>query len=227
MHKKIFYISICLSIFLFNGCSNRTVAKDSSAKKQNETITESSVLGKIFFAGVTLWGTKGNVGKAIKASKFGGTASGYFVGKKLSDMQKRYKEKEEALIANILKIDEESTALKEKSNQLETELVSMKEKIDTLQSNKTIKESQKREEKTSIKLKLEEKKKNLRKLLEKNKAVSKKISLSKNKANKYEYTKEDKKEILKSVAFLEKSSKSYQDDINKNISSIDSMISTL
>ena len=222
MYNKIFLTSILLSLYLFNGCANK-----STAKKQNETISESSFIGKLFIGTVALFATKGNIGKAMKASKFGGNASGYFVGKKLSDMQKRYKEKEEELITTIIKIDEESIELKEKSSQLKIELLSMKEEIDTLQSNKTIKEDQKLEEKTAIKRKLEEKRKNLQKLLEKNKAVSKKISLSKSKANKYEYTKEDKKEILKSVAFLEKSSKNYQKDINKNIHSINSMISAL
>lgn len=224
MYKKIFQFSLIISIF--GGCANKSLSKENPPKKQNETITESSLIGKVLVGTLALLGT-GNVGKALKASKFGGNASGYFVGKKLSDMQKRYKEKEEELISNILQIDEESTELKEKNSQLLVELSSMQEKIEELNENKQIKESQKSVQQTAIKDKLEEKKKRLQSLLTKNRQVSKKIALSKSKANEYEYTKEDKKEILKSVAFLEKSSQNYEKDINKNIASIDNMISTL
>jgi len=225
MYKKIFKISLIISIF--GGCANKSLSKDSPPKKQNETITESSFIGKVLVGSLALLATGGNVGKAMKASKFGGNASGYFVGKKLSDMQKRYKEKEEELISNIIKIDEESTELKEKNSQILIELISMQEKIEELNENKQIKESQKSVRQKSIKNKLQDKKKNLLSLLSKNKQVSKKLALSKNKANEYKYTKEDKKEILKSVAFLEKNSQNYEKNINKNIASINKMISTL
>ena len=90
---------------LLTNCSNRPIKKDHKATKQNETISESSFLGKLLIGTLTLYGTKGNIGKALKATRFGGNASGYFVGKNLSDMQKNYKEKEEELISNILKIE--------------------------------------------------------------------------------------------------------------------------
>jgi len=226
MYKKILSIPLLLSLSLFIGCSNKSIKKE-TPKKQNETISESSFVGKVLVGTLTLLGTKGNIGKALRASKFGGNASGYFVGKKLSDMQKRYKAKEEELIVNILKIDEESSELKEKNSQLLAELTSMQTKIEKLKVDKELKESQKTLKQTAIKTKLQDKKKRLQQLLSKNSQVSKKIAFSKTKVNEYEYTKEDKKEILKSVALLEKNSKNYTQEINKNIASIDTMISTL
>ncbi len=221
MYKKVSSIPLIIALSLFLGCSNKPV------KKQNETMTESSLVGKVLLGTLTLLGTKGNIGKALKASRFGGNASSYFVGKKLSDMQKRYKEKEQELISNIIQIDEESTELKKKNGQLLVELISIQEKIKELEENKQIKESQKIKKQTSIKNKLIEKKKSLQSLLSKNRQISKKVAFSKNKVNKYKYTKEDKKEILKSIAFLEKSSQNHAQNINKNIDSINKMISTL
>ena len=228
MQKKITTISLLIYITLFSACSNKTVQKEeSSTNRQNQTMSETSLVGKVLVGTLTLLGTKGNIGKALNASRFGGNASAYFMGKKLSDMQKRYKEKEEELIANIIKIDEESVELKEKNNQLLLELTSMQKKIKELKENKQLKESQRTLKQASIKTKLQEKKKRLQLLLTQNRQVSKKIAFSKSKANEYEYTTEDKKEILKSVAFLEKSSQNYTQNINKNIASIDKMISTI
>jgi len=221
MYKKISSIPLLIALSLFLGCSNKPV------KKQNETMTESSLVGKVLVGTLTLFGTKGNIGKALNASRFGGNASSYFVGKKLSDMQKRYKAKEEELIANILKIDVESSELREKNSQLLVELNSMQKKIEALKADKQLKESQKVLKQASIKTKLQEKKVRLERLLTQNRQVSEKIAFSKTKANQYEYTQEDRKEILKSVALLEKSSQSYTHDINKNIASINTMISTL
>ncbi|SFV51378.1 hypothetical protein MNB_SV-12-1006 [hydrothermal vent metagenome] len=221
MYKKTSLISLLIILSLFLGCSNKSV------EKQNETMTESSLVGKVLVGTLTLLGTKGNIGKALNASRFGGNASSYFVGKKLSDMQKRYKAKEKELIANILKIDVESNELREKNSQLVIELKSMQKKIEALKADKQLKESQKVMKQTSLKTKLQEKKVRLEQLLTQNRQVSKKIAFSKTKANQYEYTPKDRKEILKSVALLEKSSQSYTHDINKNIASIDKMISTL
>jgi len=228
MQKKITTISLLISITLFSACSNKTLQQEENSKnKQNKTMTETSLAGKLLVGTLTLLGTKGNIGKALNASRFGGNASAYFMGKKLSDMQKRYKEKEEELIANIIKIDEESIELKKKNSQLLVELTSMQEKIEELKENKQLKESQKTLKQVSIKEKLQEKRKRLQLLLTQNREVFKKIAFSKSKAHEYEYTREDKKEILKSVAFLEKSSQNYTQDINKNIASIDNMINTL
>jgi DNA repair exonuclease SbcCD ATPase subunit len=221
MYKKISSIPLLIALSLFLGCSNKPV------KKQNETMTESSFVGKVLVGTLTLLGTKGNIGKALNASRFGGNASSYFVGKKLSDMQKRYKAKEEELIANILKIDVESSELREKNSQLVVELDSMQKKIKALQADKELKENQKALKQASIKVTLQENKKRLQQLLSQNQQVSEKISFSKTKAKEYEYTKEDRKEILKSVALLEKSSQQYAQEINKNIASINTMISTL
>jgi hypothetical protein len=227
MYKKVLSISLLISLSLFIGCSNKSIEKKNPNKKQNETITETSLIGKVVVGTLTLLGTKGNIGKALNASRFGGNASSYFVGKKLSDMQKRYKAKEEELIANILKIDVESSELREKSSQLLVELNSMQNKIEALKAYKQIKESQKVLKQASIKTKLQDKKKRLQQLLSKNSQVSKKIAFSKTKVNEYEYTTEDKTEILKSAVLLEKNSQNYTQKISKNIASIDKMISTL
>jgi predicted RNase H-like nuclease (RuvC/YqgF family) len=225
MYKKIFLVLFPIYIFLFSSCSNKTVKQEKDpTQKQNETIKETSFLGKIMVGAVTFLGTKGNIGKTLKATKFGGTASAYLVGRRLSDMQKRYKEKEEELIANILKIDKESTELKEQNNKLLIELMFMKDKIEKLKENKVIEKQEKIEQQTALKSKLQQKREVLKLLLAKNKRISKKIALSKSKANEYKYTKEDKKEILKSVAFLEKNSQSYSKNINKSIDSINKTI---
>jgi len=225
LYKKILMLSIILP--LLTNCSNRPIKKDHKATKQNETITESSFLGKLLIGTLTFYGTKGNIGKALKATKFGGNASGYLVGKKLSDMQKRYKEKEEELISNILQIDEDINNLKTKNNQLLVEIVSIQKEINTLGVNAQIRKRQKLDTQVSIKHRLQKQREKLQLLLISNKQVSKKIAFSKSKANEYDYTQEDKKEILQSVTFLEKESKDSTKNITKNIASIDKLISTL
>ena len=226
MRKKIASISLILYISIFSSCSNKSIKPKPSPNQQNETIKESSLVGKILVGALTLYGT-GNVGKAIKSSKFAGNASGYFVGKKLSDMQKRYQAKEEELIADILLIDQESIDLKKRSEQLSTELTSMQSQVEELQSNRDIKESEKIIQNSSVKTKLLAKKEELQSLLKKNKAVSKKISFSKNKVKEYEYKKEDRAELLKSVNILAKSSQADKAKILEEIASIDRIIDTL
>jgi len=226
MYKKMVLTSLILPVFLFTSCSNRSIKPKNNVNQQNETIKETSLMGKILVGALTLYGT-GNVGKAIKTSKFAGNASGYFVGKKLSDMQKRYKAKEEALIADILSIDQESIELQEKNEQLSTELLSMQSRVEELQRDKESKESEKVTQKASVKNKLIKKRAELKQLLKKHQAVSKKISFSKNKVKEYEYTKEDRAELLKSVNILAKSSRSSEEKITQNIASIDRIIDTL
>ena len=230
MYKKILLLSIPFYITFFSACSNKEPEQNNSnkqVKKQNSTINETSIVGKIVVGALAFYATKGNIGKTMKATKFGGTASGYFVGRKLSNMQKRYKEKEEQLIADIIKIEEESIELKEKNSNLSSDLSLMEEKITKLKTDKTLRVSEKKVEKEALRSKLEKQKKKLQALLLKNKKISDKISYSKGKANEYNYKKEDKKEIIKSVNMLKKSSEKFATNINININSIDEILKTL
>jgi len=230
MYKKLLLFSIPLYITLFSACSNKTPNQNNNKEqvaKENATIKESSILGKIVVGALTLYGTGGNIGKTLKATKFAGNASGYFVGRKLSNMQKKYKEKEEKLIGDIIKIEEESIEIREKNVKLTSDLSSIETKIIKLKENKTVKEEETRSEKGALKEKLEKKRKALEALLIKNKKISKKIAHSKNKANEYNYKTEDKKEIIASVNVLMNNSEKFSTKINKDIASIDKILKTL
>lgn len=217
-------LSLLITIPLFTSCSNRIITADTNTTK-TQTTTESTLVSKLLIGALTFYGTKGDIEKTFKATKFGGNASGYYVGQKLSAIQKSYKDKEEALIQEILEIDVESYELKEKNLQLAKDLKSMTQTIEKLENSKSIKEKQLA--KLSLKSKLEKKKTSLETLLKQNEQIRKKISFSKSKANEYEYKEEDKKEILKSISFLEKSSQEYQNNLLKDIQSLDQTISTL
>jgi len=222
-------VSLLISTSFFSACSNRAVKKDDNITG-TQTVKETTFVGKLLVGALTLYGTGGNIEKALKATKFAGNASGYHVGEKLAIIQKKYKDKEESLIEKILQIDTESNELKEKILQLTENLVTMQEEIENLEKNKIKKENIKKEKEfkqVALKKKLKQKKNRLEILLNENKKISKKISFSKRKANEYKYEAEDKKEILKSISFLEKSSKNHENSILQEISSLDKMISTL
>lgn len=228
MQKK--YISIILSLYLCTGCSNKVIKQEkesANVTQENQTIKESSLLGKILVGTLTFLGTKGNLQKTFEATKFGGNASGYFVGKKLSDIQKKYKDKEEVLISQIIQIDEESTDLQTKNTQLNNNLLQLEENIKTIENNKILKESEKKSQQLLIRKQLKKEKEKFKKLLSQNHKLSQKISFSKEKTNEYNYSKEDKRELLESVSFLEKNTQSFEKKITQKLNTVNSLIATI
>lgn len=227
MKKNILFV---IPVFLFLACSNRVIPKEEKTTqipKENQTIKESSLFGKVLVGALTFLGTKGNLQKTFEATKFGGNASGYFVGKKLSDIQKKYKDKEENLISKIIKIDQESTDLQTKNIQLNKNLLVLTQNIETLKNNKNIKKSEKKSQQLVLGNSLKKEKEKLKELLNQNHKLSQKISFSKGKTNEYNYSKEDKKELLEGVAFLEKNTQDFDKQLTQKLNTIDNLIQSI
>jgi len=229
MYSKLYLIPLTLSILLFSACSNKVIGKETNAtqrNKENETIKESSFIGKVVVGTFTFLATK-NLKKSFEATKFGGTASGYFIGKKLSNMQKKYKDKEEMLISKIINIDQESVKLQTKNIELNKNLLELEQNLELVKKSKAFKKSEKKSQELLLKNNFQEKKEKLQIFLNENHKLSQKISSSKAKVNEYNYSKEDKKELLKSVSFLEKITQDFDKEINNKLSIINKLIKTI
>jgi len=221
---KLLYISPMLLVL---GCSTTPSPEKNTQSEKSETTKETSAIGKVLIGALVFLGTKGDVAKALKATKFGGNAVGYFAGEKLTTMQKSYKEKEETLIGQILTINEASERLKEQNSQLSENLLLMDEEITQLEKDKTLKTTEQKELKANLNSKLTAQKERLTLLRSDNEKLKEQILNSKKKSKAYNYKSEDKEEILKSIEFLNTQSKEQETSINENLRSINTLLAKL
>jgi uncharacterized protein YoxC len=186
------------------------------------TALQSAAGGALLGGAIAYWQTGGDM-KKVALIATAGAAVGYLIGQKLAEIQKNYKGEENALISNIIKVEEESINLRAKNEELTGSINAIENEITILKENKLLNAKKK----TALTNQLQEKRNSLESLLTKNQDLSSKISNSKSKVEEYEYTDEHKQDLLSSVDTLSKQVKTSTNAINKDISSIDNILASL
>jgi len=226
MYTRKILASTLISSLLFISCANKNSNQGGEGTKAGATFGGALAGMLSVYVGNTINGTETTRDELLAGAVVGGLA-GFIIGSELSKLQQKYKSKEKKLIEEIIKIDKESEALADKNRELSSQLNGIESKISQLQQNIHLKEREKAQEKSQLRVQLQSNRENLKKLIGKNKKISQKISHSKSKAKEYNYGKEDKQNILLDIDKLHTNSQKYERDLLSKVSSIDRILSNL